>query len=291
MQRSFSRILLLTLFLFLFAACAGKGPATQTGQQQPLKQKVLFAPFHNPWQEHGVVLDERFDATMRDWLAQNLGSLFFVDSFALQEAVASSHGALAGLGGLDALMEKARNEGVNAIVTGRLAHIGVQREKRGVYGLRQTVPVMRVAMNIWVYDALTGSKILDENLESRIILSHEPALGTLPPVAWTQEWEQMALTAGRMACNALRRLEWRSFVTDADKDMITLAAGADAGLVSGTVLSVYRPVVRSKGPLGQRFIFSGDKIGTVRVVEVGPDRSKAARLNGEPFQPGDWVRP
>ncbi|MDI6797312.1 MAG: hypothetical protein QMD09_10220, partial [Desulfatibacillaceae bacterium] len=154
-----------------------------------------------------MILDERFGQTMRDCLGENHGWLVYVDSPALEQAVAEHHGALAGLGGLDELMEKARNEGVNAIVTGRLAQVSVQREKRGLIGMRKTVPVMRVSMHIWVYDALSGSKLLDEDIVSHIAIDHEPAPNTLPDMTWSEEWGEMARTAGRMACNALRRLE------------------------------------------------------------------------------------
>ncbi|MDI6797374.1 MAG: hypothetical protein QMD09_10535, partial [Desulfatibacillaceae bacterium] len=82
-----------------------------------------------------------------------------------------------------------------------------------------------------------------------------------------------------------------SFVVDTEEDILTFGAGADVGLVPGTGLFVIRPVVRSKGPLGQRFMFSGDNIGTIRVLEVGPGTSRAGRVEGGPFQPGDWVAP
>jgi hypothetical protein len=291
MHRFFSRILPVVLAGLLLFSCAGISRIKETVQKQSLKQKVLYAPFHNPWQEQGVVMDERFGATMRDCLGESHGQLVFVDSPALEQAVAEHHGALTGLGGLDELMEQARNEGVNAIVTGRLAHVSVQREKRGFIGMRKTVPVMRVAIHIWIYDALSGSKLLDEDLVRHIALDHEPAPNTLPAVTWSAEWEEMARTAGRMACNAMRRLEWRSFVLDTEEEMLTFGAGMDVGIVPGTGLFVIRPVVRSKGPLGQRFIFSGDNIGTIQVLETEPDKSKAGRISGGPFQPGDWVTP
>lgn len=256
------------------------------GADSDLKRKIILAPFGNPWNLKGADVQKDIVDQIRANLDKGCGSAVLLRSPGVEQFTAQHQGSPTGLAQNLEVMEPARKAGAMALVTGALWDISSEKEKRGIYGFRKERDVLKVCVNVWVYDTLTGAKLLDQSIEQTLVLppGSDPA-GPCPP----EILKQVADEASQAVCYALKDTAWKSFVTAAQDAGVTLSAGRDAGLAPGDKLVVYGPGTTVTGVDKEQFIIPGPRLGAVKVARLSQDTCEATVLEGKDFPQGSWA--
>ncbi len=261
-----------------------------TRPDRGLKRKIVLAPFGNPWKIQEVNLQASVLAPLGAQLAEGCPNVLMMDSLETKQMVLRHLVSPTGLDDNLLVMESARKTGAMALVTGILWMESTETEKKGIVGFRKQQEVFKASMDVWVYDTLTGAKLLDETVEHELVYQQ----GT----TWEKgtEWppqvlEKMVDKAGDAICRALKNTPWKGFITAQDGQTVTLSAGTDVDLEPGDLLLVYGPGTNVTGVDEQSFRIPGPRLGMVRVTDCSEDTSRTQIMEGMDFPPGSWVIP
>jgi len=193
------------------------------------------------------------------------------------------------------LMNKSREAGLNAVVSGTVIDIREFTDERGMLWFRDTHKFLQVLVNIEAYDTETGAKLTDESYlyetELDIVEFDDTASDKTDLIPIIDE--AIADAAQYLAdhlCYAFNQQEWTGFVTAVEGSQIHISSGIEMGLSIDQVLDVYDPGTIIQGVGEQRFFKPGRKIGAVRITSSDATHSVAEPVSEEIIPIGSRIK-
>ncbi len=188
-----------------------------------------------------------------------------------------------------------RQIGLNAIVTGSLEDIRVNKEMQGILWTKDTHHFVEVIIRVEVNDVRTATKLLDntfvrdieiEDLDYRMIQQSDRI--RLPELSETLS--KLLTDIGSEICYTVKDQPWTGFITKVEEDRFTISSGSEIGLKVGNVLEVYDSSRIIEGVGGQRFFTPGLQIGEIEIVNITPNTAEARLVSGKNILKGSTVR-
>jgi len=194
-----------------------------------------------------------------------------------------------------ALALSGRASGVNMVLSGRLVNIRHITEDRGIFWWAKTHHLARIQVEVAVSHTGTAARLIDETLFKDIEIEEAGGLRIeakeAPDAAiLTDALADIAETIGEMGSIVYKFIPWEGYITAVDGDRLVLSSGEPGGLKKGKVLDVFSADKVTEGKAGRRFFVQGEKIGSITLTAVYPDRSEAVLKEGGPIPPGSAAR-
>lgn len=188
-----------------------------------------------------------------------------------------------------------RVSGVNLILFGRLVNIRYLTEDHGMWWWAGTRHLARIQMEFAVFHTGTGAKLFDETVIENIKIKEAEGRqikeNKLPDtVQLTDTLAEIAETIGEIGDTVFNFIPWEGHVAEVNGDRLILSSGESSGLKKGKVLDVFSADEVTKGKSGRRFFKEGNRIGSITLTAVYPDRSEAVLKEGGPIPPGSVAR-
>ncbi|MBW1842319.1 MAG: hypothetical protein JRI75_11085, partial [Deltaproteobacteria bacterium] len=140
-----------------------------------------------------------------------------------------------------ALAKAGRQSGLNAVVTGVIIDIRGKEEERGFWWFKEPERFTRVQIVAEVYDAETGSKIIDESFIHEIEMDGLEGESTasakeIDVAAVNDAIMHIGTEMGESICKTVGDQPWRGFIVSVAENKIILSQGEKAGLKLGDIL-------------------------------------------------------
>lgn len=294
----------LNILLLVFVTCTVLSGCATTkkikndimGADRVLKKKIVFLPSVNKTGFGGKDLETAASLRLKIAVAANCEGLIINDSKKIREAF--SEIPRLDSGDIDnlALAERGRIHGVNAVLEQTISVVEFGREKRGIWGFREDIPLLYAVFRIRIYDIETTATYLDEVFRQELELSEGPhGLEESSANRYYETYGRTLLdrvipTISYHVCDRLREMPWSGFVIDNTNDIYVLSAGRDVGLVEGDVLEVFDMGEPLQGFRDRVYLMAGPKIGEMRITRVKESQSEAVGISGSGFEKSCCVR-
>ena len=260
------------------------------GHRSSLKKRVMVTPLidqaglgHQVSSELYQTLIDRLRATGKVVVFENNHTV----------SLDSSEATLAyGISPGTKLLQKARDLGMNAVLTGVISPVEKEERLKGIWPLRKAVAHYSIALIFNLLDPQDGTVILshleddgiDVDLEEEQFLEKNWILEELKEKILSKVIKR----AIKPIRKALESEPWEGRIL-AVKDQILINAGADVGVKPGHRFEVYggNQIIVAKD--GRKFQVSWKKVGKIRVTEVRRTTAIAEPVEGEGFKAGQKI--
>jgi len=191
--------------------------------------------------------------------------------------------------------EAARDAGIAAMITGRIADVAAEERSWGIWWFTNNDYYLSVSVDTTIYDVETGAKTLDVSLSEDIEIDglqyDAMTIGQTDDIAEVGKLlDELAKNSAERACKTLNKQPWIGFVTTVDKDRVAFVPGSAAGLHAGMKLNIYGSGTLLEGANGQPYFVPGLQKAEIEVVSVTPAQTYARVLSGSMVSQGDSVR-
>lgn len=189
-----------------------------------------------------------------------------------------------------------RENGLNAVVRGRVGTVSVDREEKGFPMFKKLRYEVSISASIELYDMNTAAKLFDGSLSRNVEIGESDAeliksgRQNIASAVSNDALAEMAAEFAGNICDIVSKQNWRGYVVSVDKNIVRLSAGKDTGLQPGALLEVYDPGEPVKGAEGQQFFKYGIKVAEIKVISVSDHYSEAIVFSGRDIREGCWVK-
>ena len=298
MRRIHARMVFIGLTaIFLAMGCAQTKKITEdiVGISGRLKKKIAFLPTVNRtgYGEQKFSVDAM--TNLETFMKRHCEDVIILDP-------KETHSVFEEIGRLPAeqidnltLARAGRTLGVNTILEPTLLDLVCDAEKRGVYGFRETAPIVRLVSRLRGLDPQNGAILFDEVFEEELEVGVSDWQNIRARKGYHEEIVNQLLigTADKMGEKVggeLCSMPWKGYITAADGNRLTLSAGQDVGLKEGDVLEVFGTSGMIEGPQGQVYVLSGPKIGEIQITEARLKESEAMALEGDDLHTSSYLK-
>lgn len=305
--RGFSIILLLPIFIPLIAGCSTFASISKTSKRVirnirapdgDLNKIVAITFFENKTLFSNQNLEESYVNYLVEILKMSCSDILLVkpsDSGYPDYLVELPRLASGRLDNFD-LAKTGRQLGLNAIVTGAITDLRINKEKKGFWWFKGIHHFVQAQILVEVYDVQTGAKLLDESFIHKIEVDESDLEATsLTSEIWApvikEAFEHIAAEMGEQVCDAVVFQPWNGYIISITADKIIISSGKRAGLNSGDIFEVYGNKGLFKGAEDHKFLIPGFKIGEIKITAVHSDSAEAVLISGQDIQSGSSVRP
>lgn len=188
--------------------------------------------------------------------------------------------------------------GMNVIIFTTLHPIEKTNVKSGIWPFRKKSRKFTVILNIDIFDVYRETVLLSKEIIRDITLPLENLMGRgenlldaentksalrecLPPIL---------KKSVKAICHSLNNKIWEGKIASVDKKTITINAGRDAGLKTGTVLVVFDKGESITAFKGKVYELTGKEIGKIKIAQLKQRYSLAEPLAGTDFKAGQIIR-
>jgi len=258
-------------------------------------KKIALVPAANETGYGGQALQKEAMANLETFLKRHCDEFIILDfektGKLLEQLVGRSTGQIDNL----TLAKFGRVLGVNTILIATLDDIKCTAGKRGVYGFRDTIPLVRLEIRVRAFDPQTGTILFDEAFGDEIEVGESDWRSIRERKGYHKEILNQLLIGttdqiGETVSDQLCDTPWKGYITNVSGGVITLSAGEDVGLAKGDVLEVFGMSGTIQGQEGQIYLLSGPKIGEIEITEVRANEAEAMGLEGSDFQKSSHVQ-
>ncbi len=190
------------------------------------------------------------------------------------------------------LLQWARKKEINAILMGTISPIERQVKLKGIWPLRSAVAYYQVALVVNLVNPQSGTVIMSHVESGGVSIELEDE--EFMEKKWVKEELQRTILP-RLIKNSIEPIKealdsepWEGRILSVDH-RIEINAGSDVGVKTGQEFEVYggSDMVHTKD--GRELLVSWQKIGRIRVTEVGKTASLAVPVKGEGFREGQRI--
>jgi hypothetical protein len=258
-------------------------------------KKIALVPAANQTGYGGQALQKEAMANLETFLKRHCDEFIILDfektGRLLEQLVGRSTGQIDNL----TLAKFGRVLGVNTILIATLDDIKCTAGKRGVYGFRDTIPVVGLEVRLRAFDPQTGTILFDQVFSDEVEVGESDWQNIKERKGYHKEIMNQLLIKttdqmGEAVSDQLCDTPWKGYIIDVAGDVITLSAGEDVGLAKGDVLDVFGMSGTIEGQEGQIYLLSGPKIGELEITEVRENKAEARGLEGSDFQKSSHVQ-
>lgn len=307
-KKTFSKLLLLSL-VFAFLGCA----ANSTGSISPTLAKMNIQP--NSFNKKVAVviinssrsafinkMEELFNQSLIRTIlkktrhlhlvtAENSGSAdagpFAFKSFFQPESAVIDQ---------PAMVELARNQGYQGVLTTHFPFIELEETKSGILWFRKKRYSIEYSIVLDMYDPSTGAKIISRIIEKKTRIEKEDyeslRNGSVVSVGdFDETITDLAEALGGQFADVLNNSIWRTSVVAVQADRVFLPARKNSGIEAGDRLAVFKIQRIKEAQSGSQFLLPEQKVAELRVVSVGEELTEAVGDAAGVIQEGDLVVP
>ena len=269
-----------------------------TGAGQHHKKKMAVAVFANQTAFSNDIFSRVFQPVLKTELTEACSRVLFICPDDPQYPDFLTRLPLMPSGAVDhfSLAKQARKQGINAVVVGHLTSVKTTQTLKGFIWFKETHPLVRVDMSVSVYDAETGSKLLDERFDASVEIDEDEMasiedLKTADSPGIHQAFKQTAEAIAETVCDQIDEQPWKGFVVAVSGDKVILSSGEDTGLVAGDILEVFNSGSVIEGAGRQKYFLPGLKTGEIKITKIFPRRSEAVIISGDDIKADSSVKP
>lgn len=296
---------LLLLLLLPFSGCTKTKtvvrkilPESMTKKKRPdnpeLKKRIMVLPFV----DLAGLGKEREKKVMGDFLAVLSKSPDLLLCEAPEGVNLPSQTKLCKLGIVkpeNEFLEKAEDQGMNAIITGVVNPIQSANKKTGIWFLSKSKKMHEISVVINVFDIMSKTLLIN-NLESEkelVSLEEKSEVNDKQQIMDKLLQKHLSDILERQAEAVAKELSkdpWTGKILAVEKNTIKTTAGKDIGLRPNQHFTVFArgETISSEG--GQSYSILGDRIGEIKVTSIMEDQSLAVPVEEGPFSPGQVIR-
>ncbi|MBW2107210.1 MAG: hypothetical protein JRI36_00890 [Deltaproteobacteria bacterium] len=264
------------------------------GDEPRLKKKIVVLSAARRLDPGGADLAGAAASALEVALAEDCDAVKVIGSQQVRSALEAVPRLTSGELDNLALAQAGRIHGVNAVLETGVVDMHVDKEKRGIWGFRDLVPVLRAAFRVRVYDVETTATMMDEVFEQELDLTDMAWEDQGPGVEAGQYVRPLLVEViPKMAdavCDRLSAIPWSGFVVRCTKGTCIVSAGKDVGLAQGDVLEVFKMADPVQGFAGRVYLMAGPKAGELKISRVLEHQAEAVGIAGDDFERSCCVR-